>query len=123
MRCDTTPACEWLSMQADASIMIVNILAQVRGAEKPSLPQHLMVARGGRTKRGGRSLATRKSSWELRLAEAADYLLRAALGVQPRPHWGPLWLLPASRAELENYLTAVAGSSPEGDVESEISED
>ena len=82
-----------------------------------------MVARGGRTKRGGRSLAVIVQSWEVRLAEAADYLLRAALGVRPRPHWGPFWLLPASRAELENYLTAVAERRPEGNAESEISDD
>ena len=81
-----------------------------------------MVARGSRTSRGGRSLASIINSWEFRLAEAADYLLRAALGVPPRPHWGPLWLLPASRAELTAYLTAVADSGPDSDVESELTE-
>ena len=95
--------------------------SEVEGKTYPLHPR--MVARGGRTKRGGRSLAVIISYWELRLAEAADYLLRAALGVRPRPHWGPFWLLPASRAELENYLAAVAESVPESDVESEISDE
>ena len=55
------------------------------------------------------------------MAETADYLLRAVLGVAPRPRWGPLWLLPASRDELVAYLRAVAGP-PEVDPESELSE-
>ena len=82
-----------------------------------------MVARGSRTSRGGRTLASIINSWERRLAEAADYLLRVALGVPPRPQWGPLWLLPASRAELLNYLTVVAESAPESDVESELTDE
>ena len=81
-----------------------------------------MVARAGRRARGGRSLASLVNSWHRRLAETADYLLRAALGVPPRPQWGPLWLLPASRAELLAYLTAVAESGPESDIESELTE-
>ena len=56
------------------------------------------------------------------MAETADYLLRAVLGLEPRPQWGPLWLLPASRDDLAAYLRAVAGG-PEIDPESEISED
>ena len=82
-----------------------------------------MVAQGSRTSRGGRTLASIINSWERRLAEAADYLLRAALGVPPRPQWGPLWLLPASRDELLNYLTVVAESAPESDVESEMTDE
>ena len=78
-----------------------------------------MVVRGARTRRGGRSLASVNTSLELRLAEAADYLLRAVLGEDPRPEWGPLWILPASRAEVVSYLTAVANSVPEGEAGSE----
>ena len=118
MRCDPTPACEWLSILGAGGFWLKS---EVEGKNNSLHPP--MVARGSRTKRGGRSLAAVISSWELRLAEAADYLLRAALGVQPRPHWGPFWLLPASRAELENYLAAVAESCPESDVESEISDE
>ena len=95
-------------MRMALNVGVCGYLAQVTGGRE-NIPLPLrMVARGSRTKRGGRSLAVIISSWELRLAEAADYLLRAALGVRPRPHWGPFWLLPASRAELENYLAAVA---------------
>ena len=100
--------------------MDIWLKSEVEGKTYPLHPR--MVARGGRTRRGGRSLAVIISSWELRLAETADYLLRAVLGVAPRPQWGPLWLLPASRDDLAAYLRAVAGG-PEIDPESEISED
>ncbi|CAK0822789.1 unnamed protein product, partial [Prorocentrum cordatum] len=82
----------------------------------------MLVLASLRRTRGGRSLATIISSWELRLAETADYLLRVVLGVAPRSQWGPLRLPPASRDELAAYLRAVAGA-PEVDPESEISED
>ena len=84
-------------------------------------PSSRMGARGGQPSRGGRSGASRNWPLEVRLAETADYLLRAVLGVAPRPHWGPLWLLPATRDELVAYLRAVAGA-PEADPKSELSE-
>ena len=91
----------------------------------PSPPSSHIGARGGKTSRGGRSGASRNSSLEALLAETADYLLRAVLGVAPRPEWGPLWLLPASRGELVAYprAVAVAPGAPEVGPQSGISED
>ena len=79
-----------LRLHADwpQTFFILADLAQGRVGGKPFPLHPRMVARGGRTRRGGRSLATIISSWELRLAETADYLLRAVLGLEPRPQWG-----------------------------------
>ena len=116
MRCDPTPACG--SNPSRKS----NFRREFGSSEKwkkTVLRPPRMVARGGRTDRGGRSRASIVHTWELRLAEAADYFLRAVLRVPPRPEWGPLWILPASRAEVVSYLTAVANSVPEGEAGSE----
>ena len=103
-----THACMRIGPQRDSS---GDGLAQGKNSHHP---YSCMAPRGRRTARGGRSEASRNSSLEGQLAETADYFLRIVLGEPPRPHWGPLWQLPASRAELVAYLQVVAGS-PEVD--------
>ena len=79
------------------------------------------MARGGRSVRGTRSTASSTFSWELRLAETADFLVRQALSIPHRvaQQYQPSYILPASIGELTTYLQYIVQSHQPDDEQDE----
>ena len=79
------------------------------------------MARGGRSVRGARSTASSTFSWELRLAETADFLVRQALFIPHRvaQQYQPSYILPASIGEITTYLQYIVQSHQPDDEQDE----
>ena len=79
------------------------------------------MARGGQSARGSRSRASTTHSWELRLAETADFLLRQALSIPHRTaqQYQPFYILPASIGEITTYLQYIVQSHQPDDEQDE----